>query len=506
MMYQWGNYEPDTRDAQSMSLVKASGLAPGPGDIGYRSLLKLTAYSQNTLDARARGLITTTDRFGNATTYAGDETKLYELLSRNWENRSRTAGYSLGAQERWEFATLFDNVYATTRSQPLQGKEKSNSSALYEDWITSTAKPQGAHMAVSGSFLMLGNILYPQDSGGIVDRPTRVWWSAIGNPQDFDPSPSTQAGFQDLTGADPGRIMKVVGGEYFTIFGRNTIHRADYVGPSVIFQITEIEPARGCLASGSVVSVGRRHFYLSDEGFYVQDGQDSAPIGEGRINNTFFGELDQSNIDRITAARDPDDTIVYWLYPGSGNTDGQPNRKLAYNWAYDRWTETEIDTLEHLAYAATEATTLEDLDALFPTLEDVTPSMDSNVWKGGEPQFGAFDNQNRLGFFQGGPLPFVIETGDRFFDNPYRIKGDRFRPVIEAFPGSSPSEPVAKLQIGRRENLTDDITWGSVIDINRFGEFRQRFSGRYVRLRLISDVGTRNTSGIEVEPKRAGRR
>ena len=73
--------------------------------------------------------------------------------------------------------------------------------------------------------------------------------------------------------------------------------------------------------------------------------------------------------------------------------------------------------------AGTTATTLDALgtpglgyalDPPIPACHDAAPvpySLDADVWKGGAPRMGAFDDTFRMNFFTGPPMAAVLQTG-----------------------------------------------------------------------------------------------
>ena len=111
----------------------------------------------------------------------------------------------------------------------------------------------------------------------MVSKPYRARWSGIGDATSWAVSATTQADFQDIM--DMGSITGLVGGEYATILMEKGIVRASYIGSPLIFQFDNVETRRGCKVPGSVANVGHFVFYLSDDGFYMFNGQTSKAIG-----------------------------------------------------------------------------------------------------------------------------------------------------------------------------------------------------------------------------------
>jgi hypothetical protein len=111
------------------------------------------------------------------------------------------------------------------------------------------------------------------------------------------------------------------------------IATASYVGSPLIYQIDRVENSRGCNYAGSVASIGKLVFYLSDDGFYAFDGQKSNAIGAEKVNKWFFDNFDSAHIDKMSAAIDPTNQIVAWSFVSNDATSTTPDRILIYNYA-----------------------------------------------------------------------------------------------------------------------------------------------------------------------------
>jgi hypothetical protein len=230
---------------------------------------------------------------------------------------------------------------------------------------------------------------------------------------DWTVSPSTQANFYDLNSSD-GWVKQIVGGEYGVIFQERAITRMDYIGSPSVFQMSKIESNRGTQAPGSVVKVGNFIAYLGLDGFYIFDGNQSAPIGTNKIDKTFYADLDSSYFDRICSAVDSSKQIIYWAYPNADAIDGNPNRILCYNYspnATKRWSliDSGID-IEALFTSFSEGYTLDSLDAISTSIDALEFSLDSRVWTGDDLLLSAFNSTHKLANFTGSALTATIET------------------------------------------------------------------------------------------------
>ena len=112
--------------------------------------------------------------------------------------------------------------------------------------------PIARHVSSVRDFLILGNL---------TDDPTAIHWSGFGNYAIWGHDLSTQTDAQDLP-AEAGRIQAMVPGTTGLIFQDFSMTEMEYVGPPVIFKLTEHERERGTPAPKSVVWYGSQSVLL----------------------------------------------------------------------------------------------------------------------------------------------------------------------------------------------------------------------------------------------------
>ena len=355
----------------------------------YGPLGELTELA-GSMGANCVGIGSAKSNAGDFLTFGGTTSALYRLQTTNsWLNVSKPGGYSLGASDRWRSAAFGNTfVFAGGVDTNMQAYDLALSSAFAD--LSGTA-PRAKYPAVVGNFLMVANTWDGTD--GYLRN--RVWWSAIGNAASW-PSPGTdaaatvQSGRAELRdGGDIQGILPGIGGADAAIFGETRIWRVSYEGPPTVFRFDVVERARGVYAPGSLISNGKIAYYLGEDGLYAFDGVQSVPIGAGKVDRWFLNDLDDSARDRITAAQIPDQKIILWSYPGTGWDGTRSNRVLAYNWVSQQFTELSANA-ELIATARSPGYTLESLDSLGYTLDDLPFSLDSRVWAGGAPIVALF--------------------------------------------------------------------------------------------------------------------
>jgi hypothetical protein len=456
-----------------------------PAERGYRSFGSLVSFS-NALDSACIGAFSAIDAAGNVYNYAGDAAKLYERSSNSYTDVSVVGGYNTADGEWWEFVRWNDDIFATNYSDPIQ--EITMGGANFAN--LGGSPPQARHIAVVGDFVVVGNTV----DGTFGTVPNKVRWCAIGDPTDWTIDPLTQADYQDLKGSG-GQVQKVIGGEYGVIFQERSIQRMTYVGSPVIFQFDEVEQNHGTPAPQSVVAHRDMIYYLGQDGFYVFDGARSRPIGKNKVDKSFFAEVNQSNLHKITGVVDPINSIVMWGYPTGSNTTN--NKIIAYNWSTQRWSYGEIEN-QFLVWHIPDGYTLDELDP-FGTLETLPFSLDSRQWVGSGISLSAFDSTNKQGVFTGSDNDAVLETAE-FEAAPgmfSTVKG--VRPIVES--GDSVS-----VRVGYRNRSADTVTYTASQSINAIGNADVRVGARYHRAEVTITPPFSNALGVDIDASQQGKR
>jgi hypothetical protein len=485
----FGEWLPDLPDYGNPGLRVATNVIPDR--FSYQPMKALSGTS-SALDARCRGFSGAVGAGHQTYAYAGDESKLYSLIADTWNDVSKAGGYSLSDDSDWQFTQFGETFVATNYDDPVQSITPGG--ANFADMITSTNKPTAKTLDVVGQFLVLG---HTNDTTDGVSR-SRVWWSAIRDQTDFDPDADTQCDYEDLK--EGGDVQRIVGGvEYGLVFCERAIYRMTYVGPPLVFRFDPIDRKRGTPIPGSVVSLGRLTYFISDEGFYVSDGAQSHPIGENKVDNEFWAQFDISNSTRVSAAIDPLNKTIIWSFPGTGNSGGTPNKLFIYHWPENRWSSADVDA-ECIGDGLSLGTTLEEVGALYPDLETVPFTLDAISWTGGDRLLAAFDASSQYGQFNGSNLAATFTTGSLELNKGALSRVQRVRPLVDG--------GTVTTQVAGREDLFDTQSFDSAASVNDIGDTAQNNSGRYHDFTTTVAAGGAWThaQGIDVEFVRQGRR
>jgi hypothetical protein len=449
-----------------------------PGTNSYKPVPRFVPLTDG-LDLRARGAAEAKDKDGNVLQYAGDAESIYVLAGTSWSKVGED--YTTDTEEVWDFARWKNKILATNFTDNPQSIELGG-----PEFEEMTDAFRARRIAVVGDFVVAANTVDAFD--GAV--PDRIRWSAINNETDWVVSSTTGADVRDLK---RGPIQRIFGGEYGVIMGLESTFRMDFTGAPTWFQIQETLPEIGLIAPGAAARIGDLVFAWSNQGFVViQSGTGFQPIGAGRVDAYAFADLDESSLHRISCVADPASGRVFWAYPGSGNSSGTPNKVIVYDKNFNRWSIIEQE-VELLWRASGVGVTIEDLDAVVPSLDALGISLDSSRWKGGGNQIlAAFDSDNRHGFFSGTPMDAIVETRETEIHAGRRTMLNSFVPLVD---GGS-----VTAQVGHRSRQTDHAAFGPVLSQSRSGRFTTRSNARFHRFRLNVTGYWSDIIGVQVNP------
>jgi hypothetical protein len=376
--------------------------------------------------------------------------------------------YAPGSDGNWrftQFGTLAIAVNGVDTPQKFDLAAGTNFADL------GGSPPVGTFVTTVRDFVVMGKI---------GSTPQRVQWSGFNNAESWAASAATQADSQDMP--DGGNVTGLVGGEVGLVFQETSVRRMSYEGPPTVFRFDKIANDIGCNVPNSVAGFMDRAFFLHKSGFYMVVGaQQIVPIGRGKIDKMFWGEFDEANLHRCSAAIDPVRGLYVFAYPASGSS-GTANRLLIYDWSRERWTRVIADTELIFSGVSQQSVTLEGLDSYSSTLEGLPYSLDSSFWSGALSLllFG-FYTDHKSGSFSGTTLEATVDTGEFNPGNGRRAIVRGVRPLID---GGSPT-----IRLGARETQQNSVTYQDAVSLTDAGMAPVYGSGRYFRVRATIPAG-----------------
>lgn len=476
----WGEWAPDRAPIGLSSLRTATNVRPDGA--AYEPMPAVTTVSDATGD-RPRGMFSDRDALNDVHTFVGDETKLYELNDETWTDVSRVSGYACTETDRWRFARFGDRLLATNFADEIQKFDMTTDTDFAD---LAGSPPKARYIAAYGEFVLIGNT--ETNANG-------VRWSGINDSEEWTIG-TAQSDLQDLP--DGGAVTGLAVSDAAYIFQESKIRRMLYTGGGTIMQFDVVEQERGLIAPDSLCSLGRVHFYLSEDGYYLFDGVSSTAIGYDKIDSTFKADSDRDSYHRMSSAVDPINKLVGWLYPNRQAIGAQPNTLLVYNWANQRWAKCTY-TMELLSGIRSTGYTLEGLDALYSSIDAMTISLDDPIWTGGALSWGGMSSDYKLATFSGSNLEATIETDDFEISEGLIAFVDSCRPQIDGN---------AYCRIGSRMRSQDAVAYSAETITDVTGNCPQRSLGRYqrVNMRVPAATSWTKTQGFELSWKQAGMR
>lgn len=436
---------------------------------GYRPIGSFLAGSDalpDTFDGGAAFISTT----GTSYLLAGTPSTLSRYSAGGWVDLLDT----LTVTNRWQFTQFGDFVIAVnggdTQVVDLNAGTAGDLSGA----------PAFRCITVVGDYVVGG-----QAGGDIL----LVQWSAFNDHTGWTPG-TNQSGFQPmLTG---GEIMGLAGGEYGVILQRQRLVRMSRTGDAdAPFQFDEITPNIGCSSKGSIAQAGRSVFFLSDRGFMAcEDGQLPVPIGNEQVDRDFQSQVPRDEWERLYAAVDPRNTLVWWMLPGN------PGKCWIYNWTLKQWSFATFlcDGMfsGFTSSTDTDNTGITDIDA------DPSLTVDDPRFSGGAPRLFVVQSL-KIGTMEGPPLQGRVWMGFVEFTKDLVSRLRSVRPVGDMTEASCVLD--CRQRLGDAENLR------SVTGIRASGTMPIRHTGKYVATRLtIPSHNWNYCRALEFEVSPGGRR
>lgn len=466
-----GDFAPDQPDFEKTGVSKATNVIPAAKS--FKPFPAFAIVSSSALTARAQGGFFARKSDGTGLLISGDATKLYQLVSGVWSDISRLVGgdYACPSDGVWTFVQFGTVVYAfngVDAPQQFNIDSDTNFSAM------TGSPPTAKRAAAVGDFIV---------TGSQAGARNRLQWGPIDNNGSWTPSQVTQADSQDLP--DGGEIQGIVGYDLAgVVIQEFAIRRMAYVGTPLVFQIAVVANNVGCSIPGSIAAYRDLIFFCDRSGFWMlQGGFQLTPIGDQRVNNYFWSQVDQGNLPRVCSGIDAVNNGYAIFFPDASATGGAPNRGLFYSFNTNQWSEIGPDSAMELVFAGAtqQAWTIEQLD-IFGTIENVPYPFDSTVWTGVMRRvLSGFNTSHQLGYFSGAALAATVDTTEV---NLTPGKFSRVQSVRPLLVGGS-----ASVALGTRNRQTDVPMFGAASAMNGNGICCFNQSSRYVRGRITIAAG-----------------
>lgn len=466
-------YAPDADPTLRGVIKDAENIVPTPKGIAGAPSPNNTTVTA--LSATCVGAVTIEQLNGTKRTFAGTTTKLYELAGNAWTDRSRGGGaYTAGST--WNFTQYEDMTIATNDVAVIQF----SSSGAFADL---TSAPRASIVEVANNQVFA----FDTNDATYGDDSNRWWAAAQGNPGSWTASIATQAVSGTLTETEGGITAARPHGQDMIAFKAGSTYLGRYFGPPVIWGFVPIADEIGSVSHKGTVVVGRDGamiFFMGRDDFYVYNG--SVPVSVGQDIRDFFfdSEIDKDNFDKVEAAVDRDNKLIYWFYPSAEAGTGKLDRFVVYDYQRKRWgigprgvhaTALSIEAV--LEYIRATGPTYGTLGNAYATYADL-PAIpyNSSFWISSVRRVGIFNDSHVLQTMDGPALISSIILWDIGDDNKYSWMS-RARPRFNKAPSSA-------VQVNSyRDHTGEDFVSSSATSSLSGGKFDFERSARWHSLR-----------------------
>jgi hypothetical protein len=474
----WGAWMPDVSDYNGTHSRRIENAMPR-GD-GYGPVPSLSEFT-DALPAACRGAFLALNTDGTIALFAGTATKLYKMSNTDlsWDEVTRASGgnYAVPAANQWQFAQLGSVVVAVNGADAMQAYTLGSSTDFA---ALAGSPPIAAYVTVINEFIVLS---------GLASNPFRIQWSARSSAVGWTAG-TNESDYQDFT--DGGVVRGVAGGEFGVVFQDNAIRSMIYQpGSAVIFSFDRTSEGKGLRAPYSLIKAGERIFFRSASGFEVMiPGGQPQPIGKERFDRTIESDLDTGALNLLIGAYEPKSSRVYWSYKSTTGTAGAFNRILVWDYVLERGALITGISGEYLTTMATPGVTLEGLDALYASLDDITVTLD-DIPVAFATALSIFSTAHKGGFLSGASLEATLETSEF---------GSSRKTFVRAVRPDSDSATVYSSML-TREKLSDIPATTAEATITSLGFACHRTEARLIKYRNRIPAGTTWTFSIGVEPE-----
>lgn len=235
---------------------------------------------------------------------------------------------------------------------------------------------------------------------GYADNPAGWWSSGLFNHEAWDPDPGTQAANGTLY-QTPGAIT--AGCQYnddVIAFKADSLYRGRYVGVPNIWEWDVLSDTVGCIGPNAWCATPAGIIFVGRDDIYLLNGSTIQGLGLG-VREWFTGQMSRP-YERLTYCQyDETRKLVYIGYPTQASVS-YVGAVLVYNLttrSYGLMTNVglPLGVTEAAALKYTKgAVTIDGLDALYASIDEISEPSDTPLWKGDEPLIAVLGSDSKL--------------------------------------------------------------------------------------------------------------
>jgi hypothetical protein len=201
----------------------------------------------------------------------------------------------------------------------------------------------------------------------------------------------------------------------------------------------------------------------------------------------------------IRGGNDPVKQVVWWVIDTSDITQ----MMIGYDWGLDRWTRS-TEVVDFIFPAITPGYTIDSIDLLFGSMDEITIPFDSSFWTGsGVLALAGFTHAGAFGYFQGFNQAAVLETND------FEVNPGNYGYIQSARHISDAAYSSATFQLGHRAFHGQAITWPTAVTPSSStgrAFLRKRGKTHRIRVNIAANATWGVSNGVTVYARGAGGR
>lgn len=482
MEYQFGPWLPDVTDHKNPGLELCTNAIPGPG--GYQPAAGTGAEVAD-IGAAALSARMFERRDGTRVVVCSSAGDLHVIVGGVVYDSSLTLALTAPVQ----FERYGDTIWATEKNGGTWVLSDIGSGTVFV--AASNTIPSGQTASRIGDFLFIGNLTDTDAS----NSPYRIRWSPFNNPAgEWVTDIGTQSDYVDMP-QEYGPVMGLTGWNFGLVLQRYGISRIQYTGGAAPFSKELVDRQRGCASTSSVVAVGDRVYFLSDDGFFFSDGGPAQSISRGRIWTWFLENVGQAYFENVKGSVDWSNRCVIWSIPGE---DGTSLGLLYFNWETDNWSFVE-QTVDCVFSSGKNGLSLEQVAALYPNLDTMTLSLDDVAFKSRGRAVAVFSSGS-LTFLDGESLSAEFETGE------FQVMPGRRSFISAVAPILTNADENTVVAIEGRDTQTTITTTTSEAAMGPLGYVPFNYDARYFKVRIRVPAGSSwsDAYGFQMTAKASG--
>ena len=195
-----------------------------------------------------------------------------------------------------------------------------------------------------GSILVAGNLTVTDLNDVVTTYPVTVQWSQNFGleqaPLTWEPTVTNVANQLEVPLRGPALDAFPCNGQMYVCSYWDTVvfSPINYTTTSVpILGVRLLNQGRGMLSANCWANTDKLVYGLDSRDIWVFNGNDFQGLGNQRVKNWFYEQLDPRYVDRVFMQTNTQKNQVEIYYPTTSATNGVPNKMLSYRYDIDVW-------------------------------------------------------------------------------------------------------------------------------------------------------------------------